>query len=85
VLLIDVLTGLGGASQEKSAARNFLIRFNEEARKAVFRAFLSDMRLSCRGQSEESEHYRPGPRSLAGSVSGVSSSIFSRSMPPASE
>jgi hypothetical protein len=23
VLLIDVLTGLGGASQEKSAARNF--------------------------------------------------------------
>jgi hypothetical protein len=35
VLLIDVLTGLGGASQERSAARNFLIRFNEEARKTA--------------------------------------------------
>jgi hypothetical protein len=29
---MDVLTGLGGASQEKSAARNFLARFSEEAR-----------------------------------------------------
>ncbi len=30
VLLIEVLKGLGGASQEKSAARNFLIRFHKK-------------------------------------------------------
>ena len=35
-LLIVVLTGLGGASQEKSAARNFLWpRFSDEARMTV--------------------------------------------------
>ena len=33
MLLIDVLKGLGGASQEKSAARNFLTWFNKRARK----------------------------------------------------
>jgi hypothetical protein len=40
VLLIDVLTGLGGASQEKSAARNFFGSTNEKARTTVMSAAL---------------------------------------------
>jgi hypothetical protein len=45
VLLIDVLKGLGGASQEKSAAR-ILIWFNKKARKTAMSValfYLSDM------------------------------------------
>jgi hypothetical protein len=40
VLLMDVLTGLGGASQEKSAARNFFGSIYEEARRTAMSSAL---------------------------------------------
>ena len=77
-LLIDILTRLGGASQvdqQPAFFRKNLIE-KRECTLVVLSRFFTQGR---------SHILFPGPTNFAGSVCGFISSIFKRSMPPASE